>query len=54
MLEPKLTSFIGIESMISVGLVHLFEIKEHCIRIELTVDPIGVKVDNTEEEVRTG
>ncbi len=46
-LEPKLTSLIGIESIISVGLAHLFEIKEHCIRIEFTFDPIGVKVDNT-------
>ena len=50
MLDPKLTSFIGIESIISVGLVHLLEIKEHCIRIEFTVDPTGVKVDNTSLE----
>ncbi len=54
MLEPKLTSFIGIESMISVGLVHLLEIREHCIRIELTVEPIVVKVDNTSLEAVAG
>ena len=35
------------ESIISLGLAHLLEIKEHCIRIEFTLEPIGVKVDNT-------
>ena len=33
-------SLIGILSIISDGIVHLFEIKEHCIIIELTVEPI--------------
>ena len=47
MLAPNVASLIGIESIISVGFVHLLEIREHCIRIEFTVEPMGVKVYNT-------
>jgi hypothetical protein len=39
-------SLIGILSIISEGIVHLFEIKEHCIIIELTVEPTGVSVED--------
>jgi hypothetical protein len=39
-------SLIGILSIISEGVVHLFEIKEHCIIIELTVEPTGVSVED--------
>jgi hypothetical protein len=39
-------SLIGILSIISDGVAHLFEIKEHCIMIELTVEPTGVSVDD--------
>jgi hypothetical protein len=38
----------------SVGFVHRLEIREHCIRIEFTVEPIGVKVDNTSLEAVAG
>ena len=39
-------SLIGILSIISDGIVHLFEIKEHCIINEFTVEPTGVSVDD--------
>jgi len=34
--------------------VHLLEINEHCIIIEFTVEPTGVKVDNTSLEAVAG
>jgi hypothetical protein len=34
--------------------VHLLEIKEHCIRIEFTVEPIGVDVDSTSLDAVAG
>jgi hypothetical protein len=44
-LEPKEVSLMGIESKISDGTVIGLRTKEHCIMIEFTVDPTGVKVD---------
>jgi len=43
--EPKEVSLIGILSIISEGVVHALWTKEHCIIIELTVEPTGVSVD---------
>ena len=45
---------MGIASIISDGTVHLLETKEHCIIIEFTVEPIGVKVDNTSLDAVAG
>ena len=45
-MEPNEVSLMGIESKISDGTVIGLFTKEHCIIIELTVEPTGVKVDN--------
>ena len=44
-LEPKEVLCMGIESKISDGTMTGLLTNEHCIMIEFTVDPTGVKVD---------
>ena len=48
MLEPNEVSLMGIESKISDGTVTGLLTNEHCIIIELTVEPTGVKVDEND------
>ena len=45
MFEPKVLLWIGNESKISDGDVTGLLTNEHCMIIEFTVEPTGVKVD---------